>query len=133
MEKIMDKYKLIQMKKRLIGFFLICLCLTGYAKVTNEYDKIETGVITDKNYQAAYTTVVLVPMRVGKVTTMRPQSISHPAQYNVTCDIDGYIVYWDNKDIYEAYNENDEVNVSIHYKKYDDGTIKKHATGVINQ
>ena len=37
------------MKKRLAGFFLICLCLTGCAKVTNEYDKIETGVITDKN------------------------------------------------------------------------------------
>ena len=121
------------MKKRLAGFFLIYLCLTGCAKVTNEYDKIETGVITDKNYQAAYTTVVMVPMRVGKVTTMHPQSISHPAQYNVTCDIDGYIVYWDNKDIYEAYNENDEVNVLIHYKEYDDGTTKKHATGVISQ
>ena len=37
------------MKKRLAGFFLICLCLTGCAKVTNEYDKIETGVITDKD------------------------------------------------------------------------------------
>ena len=121
------------MKKRLAGFFLICLCLTGCAKVTNEYDKIETGVITDKNYQAAYTTVVMVPMHVGKVTTMRPQPISHPAQYNVTCDIDGYIVYWDDKDIYETYNENDEVNVSIHYKEYDDGTIKKHVEGIISQ
>ena len=121
------------MKKRLAGFFLICLCLTGCAKVTNEYDKIETGVIIDKNYQAAYTTVTMVPMHVGKVTTMRPQPISHPAQYNVTCDIDGYIVYWDNKDIYEAYNENDEVNVRIHYKEYDDGTIKKDATGVVNK
>ena len=121
------------MKKILAWFFLICLCLTGCAKVTNEYDKIETGIITDKNYQAAYTTVVMVPMRVGKVTTMHPQSISHPAQYNVTCDINGYIVYWDNKDIYEAYNENDEVNVLIHYKEYDDGTTKKHATGVISK
>ena len=121
------------MKKRLAGFFLICLCLTGCAKVTNEYDKIETGVIVDKNYQAAYTTVVMVPMHTGKVTTMRPQPVSHPAQYNVTCDIDGYIVYWDNKDIYEAYNENDKVNVLIHYKEYDDGTTKKHATGVISQ
>ena len=121
------------MKKRLAGFFLICLCLTGCAKVTNEYDKIETGVITDKNYQAAYTTVVMVPMHVGKVTTMRPPPISHPAQYNVTCDIDGYIVYWDDKDIYETYNENDEVNVSIHYKEYDDGTIKKHVEGIISQ
>ena len=119
------------MKKRLAGFFLICLCLTGGAKVTNEYDKIETGIITDKNYQAAYTTVVMVSMRVGKVTTMRPQPISHPAQYNVTCDIDGYIVYWDNKDIYEAYNENDKINVLIHYKEYDDGTIKKYAEGVV--
>ena len=121
------------MKKRLAIFLLASLCLTGCAKVTNEYDKIETGVITDKNYQSAYTTVVMVPMHVGKVTTMRPQPISHPAQYNVTCDIDGYIVYWDNKDIYEAYNENDEVNVSIHYKEYDDGTIKKDVTGVISQ
>ena len=119
------------MKKRLAGFFLICLCLTGCAKVTNEYDKIETGVITDKNYQTAYTTVVMVPMRVGKVTTMHPQSISHPAQYNVICDIDGYVVYWNDKDIYEAYNKNDEVNVRIHYKEYDDGTIKKYAKGVI--
>ena len=59
------------MKKRLAGFFLICLYLTSCAKVTNEYDKIETGVITDKNYQAAYTTVVMVPMHTGKVTTMR--------------------------------------------------------------
>ena len=67
------------MKKRLAGFFLICLCLTGCAKVTNEYDKIETGVITDKNYQAAYTTVVMVPMHTGKVTTMRLQTISHHA------------------------------------------------------
>ena len=121
------------MKKRLTIFLLASLCLTGCAKVTNEYDKIETGVITDKNYQAAYTTVTMVPMHVGKVTTMRPQPISHPAQYNVTCDIDGYTVYWDNKDIYERYNENDEVNVSIHYKEYDDGTIKKDVTGVINQ
>lgn len=119
------------MKKRLAGFFLICLCLTGCAKVTNEYDKIETGVIIDKNYQAAYTTVVMVPMHTGKVTTMRPQPILYPAQYNVACDIDGYIVYWDNKDIYEAYNENDEVDVLIHYKEYNDGTTKKHATGVI--
>ena len=121
------------MKKRLAIFLLASLCLTGCAKVTNEYDKIETGIITDKNYQAAYTTVVMVPVHIGKVTSMRPQPISHPAQYNITCDIDGYIVYWDDKDIYEAYNENDEVNVSIHYKEYDDGTIKKHATGVINQ
>ena len=119
------------MKKRLAGFFLICLCLTGCAKVTNEYDKIETGIIIDKNYQAAYTTVVMVPMHAGKVTTMRPQPVSHPAQYNVVCDIDGYIVYWNDKNIYEAYNENDEVNVRIHYKEYDDGTTKKHATGVI--
>ena len=118
------------MKKRLAGFFLICLCLTGCAKVTNEYDKIETGVITDKNYQAAYATVVMVPMHAGKVTTMRPQPISHPAQYNVTCDIDGYIIYWDDKDIYEKYNENDKVNVIIHYKEYDDGTIKKCAKGI---
>ena len=119
------------MKKRLAVVFLICLCLTGCAKVTNEYDKIETGVITDKNYQAAYTTVVMVPMRVGKVTTMRPQPISHPAQYNVTCDVNGYVIYWNDKNIYEAYNENDEVNVLIHYKEYDYGTMKKHATGVI--
>lgn len=119
------------MKKRLAGFFLICLCLTGCAKVTNEYDKIEIGVITDKNYQAAYTTVVMVPMHAGKVTTMRPQSISHPAQYNVTCDIDGYMVYWDNKNIYETYNKNDEVNVLVHYKEYDNGTIKKYTKGVI--
>ena len=119
------------MKKILAWFFLICLCLTGCAKVTNEYDKIETGVITDKNYQAAYTTVVMVPMRVGKVTTMHPQSISHPAQYNVTCDIDGYTVYWDNKNIYETYNENDEVNILIHYKEYDNGTIKKRVTEIV--
>ena len=121
------------MKKRLAEFFLICLCLTGCAKVINEYDKIETGIITDKNYQAAHTTVVMVPMHTGKVTTMRLQTISHPAQYNVTCDIDGYIVYWDNKNIYETYNENEEVNVLIHYKEYDDGTIKKDATGVVNK
>ena len=38
------------MKKRLAWFFLICLCLTGCAKVTNEYDKTEIGIITDKNY-----------------------------------------------------------------------------------
>lgn len=119
------------MKKILAWFFLICLCLTGCAKVTNEYDKIETGIITDKNYQAAYTTVVMVPVHAGKVTTMRPQPISHPAQYNVTCDIDGYTVYWDNKNIYETYNENDEVNVLIHYKEYDDGTIKKYVEGVV--
>ena len=92
------------MKKRLAIFLLASLCLTDCAKVTNEYDKIETGVILDKNYQAAYTTVTMVPMHVGKVTTMRPQTISHLAQYNVTCDIDGYIVYWDNKDNYEAHN-----------------------------
>ena len=119
------------MKKRLAGFFLICLCLTGCAKVTNEYDKIGTGVITDKNYQEAYTTIVMVPMHTGKVTTMRPQPISHPAQYNVTCDIDGYIVYWNNKNIYERYNENEEVNVLIHYKEYDNGTIKKYATEIV--
>lgn len=121
------------MKKRLVGFFLICLCLTGCAKVTNEYDKTEIGVITDKNYKAAYTTSVMVPMRIGGVTTMRQQMISHPAQYNVTCDIDGYVIYWNNKDIYEAYNENDEVNVVIHYKEYDNGIVKKYAKGVISQ
>ena len=120
------------MKKRLAGFFLICLCLTGCAKVTNEYDKIETGVITDKNYQAAYTTVVMVPMHTGKVTIMRPQPISHPAQYNVTCDVNGYVIHWDDKNIYEAYNENDEVNVLIHYKEHDNGTIKRQARRIIN-
>ena len=119
------------MKKILVWFFLICLCLTGCAKVTNEYDKIETGIITDKNYQAAYTTVVMVPMHAGKVTTMRPQPISQPAQYNVTCDIDGYTVYWNNKNIYETYNENDEVNVLIHYKEYDNGTIKKRVIEIV--
>ena len=121
------------MKKRLAGFFLICLCLTGCAKVTNEYDKTETGIIIDKNYQAAYTTTIMVPMRVGKVTAVHPQVVSHPAQYNIVCDVNGYIVYWDNKDIFETYNENDEVNVLIHYKEYDDGTIKKHATGITNK
>ena len=118
------------MKKRLAWFFLICLCLTGCAKVTNEYDKIETGVITDKNYQTAYTTVVMVQMYTGKVITMRTQTILHPAKYNVTCDIDGYIIYWNDKDIYEKYNENDKVNVIIHYKEYDNGTIKKCAKGI---
>lgn len=119
------------MKKRLTVFLLASLCLTGCAKVTNEYDKVETGIITDKNYQAAYTTVVMVPMQVGKVTTMYPQSISHPAQYNVVCDVDGYIIYWDDKNIYEAYSENDEVNVLIHYKEYDNDTIKKHAIEIV--
>ena len=37
---------------------------------------------------------------------------------------------WDDKDIYEKYNENDKVNVIIHYKEYDDGTIKKCAKGI---
>ena len=97
------------MKKRLIGFFLICLCLTGCAKVINEYDKTEIGVITDKNYKAAYNTTIMVPVHVGKVTSMRPQIISHPAQYNITCDIDGYIIHWGNKDIYETYIENKEL------------------------
>ena len=73
----------------------------------------------------------MVPMRIGKVTTMRPQVISHPAQYNIVCDVNGYIVYWDNKNIFETYNENDEVNVSIHYKEYDDGTIKKYVKEVV--
>lgn len=118
------------MKKKLARFFLICLCLTGCAKVTNEYDKTEIGIITDKNYQSAYTTIVMVPMHVGKVTTIRPQPISHPAQYNVVCNVDGYVIYWDDKDIYETYNENDKVNVIIHYKEYDDGTIKKCAKGI---
>ena len=121
------------MKKRLVGFFLICLCLTGCAKVINEYDKTEIGVITDKNYKAAYNTTIMVPVHAGKVTTMRPQIISHPAQYNITCDIDGYTIHWDNKNIYETYNENDKVNVVIHYKEYDDGTVKKHVKGVVNQ
>lgn len=118
------------MKKRLAVFLLASLCLTGCAKMTNEYDKVETGVITDKNYQAAYTTVIMVPMRVGNVTTVHPQLISHPAQYNVVCDVNGYIVHWNNEDIYEACNENDEVNVLIHYKEYDDGTVKKQARGI---
>lgn len=119
------------MKKRLAVFLLASLCLTGCAKVTNEYDKVETGVITDKNYRAAYTTVTMVPMRVGKVTTMRPQPISHPAQYNVVCDVNGYVIYWNSKNIYEAYNEDDEVNVLIHYKEYNDGTVKKQAEGIV--
>ena len=81
------------------------MCLTGCAKVTNEYDKTEIDIITDKNYQSAYTTIVMVPVHVGKVTSMRPQSISHPAQYNVVCNVDGYIIYWND----EKYNENDKV------------------------
>lgn len=116
------------MKKiKYFSFLLLLLYITliGCAKCINEYDKTVVGTINNKEYTAAHNSTYMVPVHIGKVTTMQPRNIHYSAKYEVTIIVGEIYVVIDNKDLYNQYKIGDSIDMNVHYKEYNDGTIKK--------
>lgn len=107
---------------------LLCMALTGCAKCINEYDKTAAGIVDNKEYTAAYNSTYMVPVIVGKVTTMQPRIAHHAAKYEVTIIVEDMSVIIDNEDLYNQYEAGDSIDMNVHYKEYDDGTVKRKAS-----
>ena len=112
----------------LFSLLLLCMALTGCAKCINEYDKTVVGTVDNKEYTAAYNFTYMVPVRVGKVTTMQPRIMHHSEKYEITIIVDNMSVIIDNEDLYNQYEIGDSINMNVHYKEYNDGTVKRKAS-----
>ena len=87
----------------------------GYNKVIKE-ETIKTKVkIIDKDYKESYTTMIFT----GKVCI----PVSHPPEYNVEYEYKGIKKSIEDEDFYNKVNENEEVEVNLHVKYYEDDTI----------
>ena len=86
------------------------------------------GIVDNKEYTAAYNSTYMVPVKVGKVTTMQPRIAYHAAKYEVTIIVEDMSVVIDNEDLYNQYEIGDSIDMNIHYKEYDDETVKRKAS-----
>ena len=112
----------------LFSLLFLCISLIGCAKCINEYDKTIMGIVDNKEYTAEYNSTYMVPVKVGKVTTMSPRIIHHAAKYEITIIVDDMSVTINNEDLYNQYEIGDFINMNVHYKEYDDGTVKRKAS-----
>lgn len=111
--------------KCLISLLFLCVILAGCAKCINEYDKTVVGIVEGKEYIAAYNSTYMVPVHIGKVTTMQPRTRHHAAKYEVTIIVEDLSVTINDENLYNQYEIGDSIDMNIHYKEYDDGTIKR--------
>ena len=110
------------MLKRLFALILLLvllLTITGCAKlISTETEKVDV-LITETNYQHAWSQ----PVIVNKVITL----IHHPAQYEVTVKYDGIEYTLDDETYYKAYKDRvgETITGTLEIQTYDDSTIKK--------
>lgn len=109
----------------LFSLLLLRISLIGRTKCINEYDKTIMGIVSNKKYTAEYNSIYMVPVKIGKVTTMSPRIRHHAAKYEVTIIVDDMSVIIDNEDLYNQYKIEDFISMNVHYKEYDDGTVKE--------
>lgn len=114
--------------KYLVLLFLLCMILAGCAKCINEYDKTIVGIVDNKEYAAAYNSTYMAPVRVGKITTMQPRTRHHAAKYEVTIIVDDMSIIINDEDLYNQYEIGDSIDMNVHYREYDDGTVKRKAS-----
>lgn len=123
--------------------FLLLLCLLALVAIvawpiyefalsiyhsTLRYDTDpDIAVVSDKRYQAAYTTTTM--MYVGK--TFIPQTHFYDEEYNVDLTYEQEPHTFNNKELYDSVNIGDQVNVLIH-RGYNNHDELKHVYLSIN-
>ena len=113
----------------LVIALLFCFILTSCAKIISKESIEVVAIVTEKDYDAAYTSTRMV--MAGKV--MVPQVISHPADYDICFEYDGLKGEWDvDKDTYEQYEVGDTIKCNLITREYDDGTIKRELKVIEN-
>lgn len=110
------------MKKTLSVILIVCilLAITSCAKLINtKYENVEVE-ITDIYYKNSY----MVPMRVGKITTVRTQ----PAVYRTIVEHNGVEYSINGKETYDKYRDKvgEKTFATLEICIYDDGTVKKN-------
>lgn len=120
------------MKRISILLVLALLCgimLTSCAKLIST-DTIEVeAVVAEKDYDPAYVTTRMIMS--GKV--MIPQTISHPADYDIYLEYEGIRTEWDvDANTYDQYAEGDAIKCYLITETYDDGTVKQKLTAIVN-
>ena len=96
----------------------IMAILTGCAKcVSTEYETVQVEIV-DQHHRGSYR----VPMKVGKVTTMR----TVPASYSITVTYDGVEYTISGYDTWHEYKDliGETVPATLEIRTYDDGTMK---------
>lgn len=114
--------------KYLVSLLFLCMMLAGCAKCINEYDKTVVGIVDNKEYTAAHNSTYMVPVHIGKVTTMQPRTRHYAAKYEITIIVDDMSIVINDEDLYNQYEIGDSIDMNVHYKEYDDGTIKRKAS-----
>lgn len=108
----------------ILVLLLGCSILCGCAElISTEYETVQAEII-DEYYRGGY----MVPMRVGKVTTMRHV----PATYRITVRYEGVEYYFGGHDTWEQYKDmvGETVAATLEIRTYDDGTIKRDITAL---
>ena len=97
---------------------LPAIILSGCAKViSTEYETVQVEIV-EQHHRSGYS----VPMRVGKITTMRYV----PATYGISVVYDGIEHYISGSETWRAYKDKigEIVPATLEVRKYDDGIVK---------
>lgn len=110
----------------LVVLFLIVMpmILTGCAKlVSTDHETVEVTIV-DEHHRNAY----LVPMRVGKVTTLR----TVPASYHITVEYNGVQYTHSGHATWGQYKDmiGCTIPATLEIYTYDDGTVKHNIIGL---
>lgn len=105
------------MKKVILVVLIIfmCLSLVGCYTIARDETLIVDATVTELDYRAPYST--MVPVRVGKITTMRAQP--HPAHYYVTITYKNESETFDDESLYNKVSKGDTIKMEL-YKCYDE-------------
>lgn len=114
--------------KKLISILLaivmvVCLCCGCAKLVSTEYETVDVTIV-DEYRTGGYS----VPMRVGKVTTMRWV----PASYHIVVEYAGEKYTLTGYDTWEKYKGivGEVVSATLEIRTYDDGDIRCKITGI---
>lgn len=113
------------MKRKFLILSAVMMLLTGCDGPINEYNEPAIGVISNKEYTSAYSSIYMVPVSIGKVMTMQPRTMYHDAEYKVTINIENMSTTINDETLYNQYKIGDPIDMNIHYEEYKDGSIKK--------
>lgn len=95
-------------------------------KSINEYDATAIGIITNKKYTPASSTVYC-----GKSYILQPRTNIIPAKYEITITVDNMFSIINNEILYNKYEIGDSVEVILNYKEYKNGgTISVKITSI---
>ena len=109
-------------------FLIASFFFTGCGKeCINEYDKTITGMVSNREYtpESQYQTTSYIQM--GRMLIPHTNNHTSPAKYKVTITVDGFSKTFDDEALYNSYIIGDSIDMVVHYKEYNDGSVYKDA------